>query len=184
MVPDFQHLWDNMVVTNDQLVIDAANLILKHTDRYKQVVEGTSIPWQFVGTTHYREADCDFTCHPHNGDPLTHRTVNVPAQRPVTGTPPFTWEESAKDCYITYKKLGAILHWDIPMILDELERFNGLGYRKYHPDILSPYLWSGTSYYHIGKYARDGKFDPNLKDKQAGCAPIYLYLTDKTKIQS
>lgn len=177
---DLQNLWDTIVMEDIPSIQREAIKILGHKDTYLEVVEGTNISWQFIGITHYREADCDFTCHPHNGDSLKKRTVNVPSGRPIEGNPPFSWQESAKDCYITLKKLDSIETWDIPTILDQLERFNGLGYRKYHPDVLSPYLWSFTNHYTIGKYASDGKFDPNLKDKQIGCAPLYRFLTDKT----
>jgi len=176
----YQEQWDDFEITDEDAVIKAAKLVLSHKDRYMNVVEGTLIPWQFVGVTHYREASCDFTCHPHNGDSLKQRTHNVPANRPLTGEPPFTWEESAKDCYITLKKLDRIETWDIETILATLEAFNGLGYKKYHPEVLSPYLWSKTDKYTVGKYASDGKFDPLLKDKQVGTVPIYKYLTDRT----
>jgi len=68
----------------------------------------------------------------------------------------------------------------MPIILGTLEDFNGRGYIKYHPDVLTPYLWSKTNHYVKGKYASDGKFDPELVDKQVGVAAIYKYLTDKT----
>lgn len=179
-MPDLQNLWDTMVMEDLPFIKKEAAFILSHQDTYLEVVEGTSISWQFIGVTHYREANCDFTCHPHNGDSLKKRTINVPSGRPIDGNPPFSWQESAKDCYITVKKLDKIETWDIPTILDLLERFNGLGYRKYHPNVLSPYLWSYTNHYTIGKYGSDGKFDPNLKDKQIGTAPLYRFLTDKT----
>ena len=177
---NYQDLYNDFEITDENSVVEAAKLILKNKERYMNVVEGTKLPWQFVGVTHYREASCDFTCHPHNGDSLKQRTHNVPAGRPLAGDPPFTWEESAKDCYITLKQLDKIQEWDIPTILSALEAFNGWGYKKYHPDVLSPYLWSFTDKYTVGKYASDGKFDPTLKDKQVGTVPLYKFLTDKT----
>ena len=177
---NYQDLWNDFEITDEEAVISAAKLILNNQNRYINVVEGTCIPWQFVGVTHYREASCDFTCHPHNGDSLRQRTHNVPSNRPATGNPPFTWEESAKDCYITLKKLDKEDNWDIDTILATLEAFNGLGYQKYHPEVLSPYLWSKTDKYVKGKYASDGKFDTELVDKQVGCVPLWRYLTDKT----
>jgi len=180
MPVDYQNLWDTMQVNNVNDVVSAAKEILKNESRYQSVVSGTNIPWQFVGITHYREADCDFTCHPHNGDSLKQRTVDVPAGRPLTGNPPFTWEESAKDCYITLKKLDQVTDWGIVSLLSHFEAFNGLGYQLYHSTVLSPYVWSFTNHYTSGKYASDGKFDPNLVDKEVGCAPLYKYLSDKT----
>lgn len=179
-LPNYQELWDTMTFTDEPAIIKAAKTILINQDRYKAVVEGTEVPWEFIGCTHYREASCNFKCHPHNGDPLTNRTVNIPNHRPIEGTPPFTWEESAKDCYFTLKKLDEVETWDIPTILAKLEAYNGLGYIKYHPEVLSPYLWSKTGHYVAGKYSSDGHFDAALVDKQVGCAPIYRYITDKT----
>lgn len=181
MFPDYQLLWDTMEITNELPVIKAAKLVLKGRERYEGVVKDTEVPWQIIGVTHYRESTCNFKCHPHEGSPLTERTLYIPKGRPKIGNPPFTWEESAKDCYFTLKRFDKIETWDIPTILSTLEDFNGRGYIKYHPEILSPYLWSGSGHYAIGKYASDGKFDPELKDKQVGVAPLYLYLTDKTK---
>lgn len=177
---DYQHLWDTMVINDIPEVIDAAKLILQGKETYIETVEGTNVPWYFIGLTHYREGDCDFTTHPHNGDSLKARTKDEPSGRPVAGNPPFSWQESAKDCYFTLKKLDRFTSWSLPEILERLEAFNGFGYRDYHPDVLSPYLWSKTNHYTAGKYASDGKFNPQLVDKQSGCAPILRYLTDHT----
>lgn len=176
----YQWLWDNMVILKPETVKTQAAKIYVNIAKYQQVVDGTKIPWQFIAVTHYRESSLSFTRHPHNGDPLTARTKQVPAGRPTRGEPPFTWEESAKDAYIMFKKLDKIPLWDIETILFELEKFNGLGYKKYHPEVLSPYLWSYTQFYIKGKYASDGHFDKGLVDKQIGCVPLYKYLTDET----
>ena len=50
------------------------------------------------------------------------------------------------------------------------EKFNGFGYVK--RGINTPYLWSYTNHYSKGKFAGDGKFDPNLVSKQPGTAAI------------
>jgi len=178
--PDYQHLFDTMTFTDEAAIIKAAEIVLKGKDRYEGVVDNTNVPWHIIGLTHYRESTCNFSRHPHEGSPLTSRTKYVPIGRPLAGNPPFTWEESAKDCYFTLKHLDKIDTWDIVTILKTLEQFNGTGYIKYHPEVLTPYLWSGTAFYTVGKYAGDGVFDKNLKDKQMGCAPIFRYLTDKT----
>ena len=49
---------------------------------------------------------------------------------------------------------------------------NGLGYLKYHKNVLSPYLWSGTQHYTKGKYIADGKFSSTTVDKQLGTCAI------------
>ena len=65
--------------------------------RYDQVANATGVPWYVIGIIHEMEGGLNFTTHLHNGDPLTRRTVQVPAGRPPTGMPPFQWEESAID---------------------------------------------------------------------------------------
>lgn len=181
MEPDYQHLWDTMVITDPKIVFNTAKGIYAVKDHYIDAVKGTSVPWEVVGCLHYREGDNNFKTHLHNGDSLQHRTVNVPMHRPVEGEPPFTWEESAKDALFTLKHLDKETDWSITSILSHFERYNGTGYIQYHTDVLSPYLWAATNHYTVGKYSSDGHFDPALKDKQLGCAPLFLYLTDKTK---
>lgn len=178
--PDYQHLFDTLTITNIDGVIEAAKWVLNGKETYEETVQGTKLPWQLVGCLHYRESDCDFTTHLHNGDSLKKRTVNVPAGRPLD-EPPFTWQESAKDALFTLKKWDTVDTWDIPNILKHFEDYNGTGYLQYHPNVLSPYLWSFSSNYFKGKYASDGHFDTELKDKQCGTVPLYLYITDKTK---
>lgn len=181
MTPDYQELWNTMIINDPLLVEKTAKKVYSFKDRYQNVVEGTLLPWEVVGCIHYREGGLDFKTHLHNGDSLAHRTVNVPMHRPAEGEPPFTWEESARDALFTLKKLDQETDWSITSILSHLERYNGTGYIKYHPDVLSPYIWSGTIHYKVGKYTSDGHFDPAKVDKQLGCAPLFLYLTDKTK---
>ena len=176
----YQQMWDNMVINDEKAIEAASKRILEHKETYQEVVLDTPLSWQFVGVIHYRESNLDFTTHLHNGDSLKSRTKNVPAGRPFDGKPPFTWQESAKDALFTLKKLDTYDNWDLPHILYQLECFNGLGYKKSHSEVNSPYLWSGTNYYEKGKYASDGKFDSELVDKQIGTVPLFKFLTDKT----
>ncbi len=53
-----------------------------------------------------------------------------------------------------------------------LEQYNGLGY--FNRGLPSPYIWSGTDQYIKGKYVADRVFDPNVVDKQLGCAGLIL----------
>lgn len=53
-----------------------------------------------------------------------------------------------------------------------LELYNGLGY--FRKGLPSPYVWSGTDQYKRGKYVADGVFDPNVIDKQLGCAGLVM----------
>ena len=85
-----------------------------------------------------------------------------------------------EEVFLQERNLQNITSWDIVTILSELEKYNGTGYIKNHPSVLTPYLWSKTNHYTRGKYSSDGHFDPNLVDKQIGCMPLIRYITDKT----
>ena len=134
---------------------------------YTDVGKALDIPWPFVGVIHAMECGFNFAGHLHNGDPLTARTVHVPAGRPPTGVPPFTWRESAIDA-LTLKGYQHISSWTVPQMLYQLERYNGFGYRK--RGLVTPYLWSFSNLYIKGKFVADGHFDPNAVSKQCGAA--------------
>jgi lysozyme family protein len=178
----YQNLWSQMTVkineqNNSELKM-VINKILANKARYQNVcnIVNSKMPYYFVATIHYRECDLNFSQNLSNGDPLTARTVNEPKGRPVKGNPPFTWEECAVDA-LQLKGVDKITDWSIPNMLKTFEDYNGDGYLKYHPTVNTPYVWSGTNLYTKGKYASDGKFDPNLVDKQIGCAVLLKYFT-------
>lgn len=152
------------------------------------------MPWWFILMTHAMEAGAKqkpFNYHLHCGDPLYARTVNVPAGRPKfapghgikppSGTNPYTWEESAIDA-LFLMKFDKVTEWSIGNILYEFEKFNGLGYRKYHSSVPTPYVWSFTSVYIKGKYITDGKWDANAVSQQPGCAAYYIRLKQTGQI--
>ena len=125
--------------------------------RYQHVADTNGIPWFFIAVIHNMEANLDFKRHLHNGDPLNARTVHVPEGRPRSGNPPFTWEQSAVDA-LSLRNLGRQTDWRLTSVLYRLEAYNGWGYRRYHPDVLSPYLWSFSNHYKSGKYVADGRW--------------------------
>lgn len=144
--------------------------------RYESVGNRLNIPWYIISIIHYMEASLRFDTHLHNGDPLNHRTVEVPVGRPKIGNPPFTWEESAKDALV-YDKLNTWTDWSVAGILYKLELYNGLGY--YRQGINSPYLWSYSNHYTKGKYVQDGRYDPNAISKQCGGAVLLRRLIEQ-----
>jgi lysozyme family protein len=151
----------------DQLV----QRITANKARYDKVGKALGIPWYVVGIIHSLEASGDFTRHLHNGDPLTARTTHVPAGRPKTGKPPFTWEQSAIDA-LRYQGLASWKDWSVPGTLYQLEAYNGFGYRDHHPNVPSPYLWSFSNHYTKGKYVADGRFSPSAVSQQVGAAVL------------
>ena len=155
----------------------AAKKMIQNKPRYEAVslTLATGMPWWFVAIVHFMEGGGKFTRHLHNGDPLTDRTVNVPKGRPVMGKAPFSWEESAIDA-INYMEnrnkfwKASKGKWDLESCLLKFEAYNGMGYRT--KGINSPYLYSYTQFYTVGKYASDNKFDPKLVSKQPGVIPL------------
>lgn len=167
---EYTHLWSVMRPKLPLKVVKAqTDRIRAHRDSYDFIEKSTSIPWAFVGIVHMMEGNCSFRTHLHNGDALTARTRNVPAGRPKAGKPPFTWEESALDA-LKMKNLHLIGAdgWCVERMAYEFERYNGWGYRLYHPDTRSPYLWSGSNLYTRGKYVADGKWSATAVSSQIG----------------
>lgn len=150
--------------------------ILQGQSRYECVEACTGVPWYWIGITHQMESNCNFATHLHNGDPLTARTVQVPAGRPSEGEPPFSWEESAIDA-LELKELDKVPKWSVPRMLYEFERYNGWGYMR-HRGTNSPYLWSFSSLEQSGKYVADGQWDPSARSKQVGAAVLLRVLMD------
>lgn len=157
--------------------MDAANAFKKHYeknhDQYAEAWAHTNVPAPIIAVVNYLENGGRFDRHPHNGDALSARTHQVPAGRPKEGNPPFTWLESAIDCFKTLKKMNEF-PWgeDYGKDLDKLESFNGLGYKN--KNMVSPYIWSGCQHYLRGKYVADGKFDPNAVSKQLGAWALLM----------
>lgn len=151
-----------------------AQQVLKQQPRYLKVAQATQIPWPIIAVIHAMESSQRFDRHLHNGDPLHSRTVRVPAYRPL-GAPPFTWETSAIDA-LQYSGLAQWRDWSIAGTLFKLEAYNGWGYRRYHTQVLSPYLWSFSEHYQRGKYAADGRFDSQLVSQQCGAALLLKQL--------
>ena len=158
--------------------VDAAVATIRAArPRYEMVADRTSVPWTVIAVIHMLEASGRFTKHLHNGDPLTARTVQVPKGRPAFGAPPFSWEASATDA-LMMKRLHRQADWSLPRTLHTLEGYNGWGYRKHHPEVLTPYLWGMSTHYRAGKYVADGKWSPTAVSGQCGCAVLLRRLAE------
>lgn len=174
---EYQNLFDSCIISESKLGIidEAVNKLIANKLRYEIVESDTKVPWFFIGIIHNLEASFNFKTHLHNGDPLTARTVHVPKNRPVDSQPPFQWEFSATDA-LTMRQLNKIQNWDIPVILYQLEAYNGFGYRP--RGINSPYLWSFSNHYQKGKFTSDGIFNANAISKQIGAAVLLRRLAE------
>ncbi|ACK69206.1 Peptidoglycan-binding domain 1 protein [Gloeothece citriformis PCC 7424] len=157
--------------------------IVEKKDKYKAVESATKVPWYFVAGIHLLESTLNFNTHLHNGDPLTNRTIHVPAGRPLPPkNPPFTWIESAIDA-LTYQGLTTWHDWSVEGLCFKFEEYNGWGYRMYHPQVKFPYLWSFSNHYTKGKYASDGHFDPNLVSQQCGAMVLLKRMEQRGLVQ-
>jgi lysozyme family protein len=159
------------------LVAQTVDTIVANKHRYQSIGNAVAVPWWFVAIVHDLEASLNFHAHLHNGDPLTHKTVHVPRNRPP-GNPPFTFEESAIDA-LTIEGFAHVRDWSISHALYRLEAFNGFGYRNLARPIPSPYLWSFSQHYTRGKFSGDGIFDPNLVSQQCGAGVLLRAMVDR-----
>jgi len=150
--------------------------MLAHKAIYDGIASEVNVPWYFVSIIHCMEGSLDFNTHLHNGDPLTARTVQVPAGRPIKGNPPFSFHESAVDA-LQFDHLIPLLDTSVPGMLFAFENYNGFGSRAH--DINSPYLWSFSNHYTKGKFIRDHVFDPNAVSNQVGAAVLLRRIMEK-----
>ena len=180
----YQELFDSCEVRPEH-AHSAQTLVTRiaaNQSRYTEVGTPLIIPWYVIGVIHCMEGSLNFGTHLHNGDPLNARTVHVPAGRPPTGQPPFTWEESALDA-LKFDHLADWRDWSIPGILYRLEAYNGFGYRTRHPEILTPYLWSFSNHYESGKYIADGRFSATAVSDQCGAAVLLRKMAEDGTIR-
>jgi len=170
---EYQNLFNTCVVNPARLALvnGVVSRIAPGRSRYQAVGDPLGIPWYFIGLVHNLEASLNFNCHLHNGDPLTARTVHVPAGRPPAsvGDPPFTWEQSATDA-LQFQGFANESDWSLPHILYRLEAYNGFGYRRH--GVPTPYLWSFSNHYTRGKFVADGVFDADAVSNQCGAAVV------------
>jgi lysozyme family protein len=182
---EYAELWAEMAIRRERLA-EADRIvqrIIANKERYRTVEASTAVPWYVIAVIHSLEGSSNFRTHLHNGDPLTARTVHVPAGRPRNGQPPFSWEESAMDA-LAYDGMTQNTDWSIEHIAYVLEGFNGWGYRRLHPDVKSPYLWSFSNHYTRGKYVADGKWSPTAVSDQCGAMVLLRRLEDLGAIRT
>ena len=147
--------------------------------RAVQTMKPGGVPAPVAFCLFYREADNNMACSPAQGDPLTHRSRNVPSGRIPGKTPPFQWADAAYDAYYVCDRLDLKDWRTAASSLAAMEGFNGTGYARFHPSVPTPYLWSGTTLYARGKYVSDGRFDPLAVDRQLGVAAILKRMQER-----
>jgi lysozyme family protein len=172
--------WQAAKLTRTYTTIARALVAPAAKAHYLAVQNVTGVPWYFVAVVHEREADQIWTANLAQGDPWDKVSVHVPA-----GRGPFkSWSDAAIDALTNCPPFAARnKDWTIGPLLTWLERYNGLGYAE--RGLPSPYVWAGTDQYSRGKYVADGVFNPNIVDRQPGCAALLMtmMLIDKSVLQ-
>lgn len=156
--------------------------IVRDKEKYLEVqqMRTSGVPYFITGGIHERESSRNFTKHLHEGSPLIHRTRYVPKNRlPPPKNPPYEWRDSAEDAFYILKREDKVDWNDEKAAIHAIIGFNGWGYAKYHPEVQSPYAYSGTTKYVRGKYVSDGRFDPLAVDKQAGVVAIWKRMIER-----
>lgn len=142
-----------------------AESVTANKDAYVRVATALHAPWAVVGVIHQIDWGGDFGVT-FKGTPLA---SPEPAATAGSST---AWSDSAKQDLAPWwgttdaKNLGAVL--------DRIERYNGLGYRR--RGVFSPFLWACSNLYTSGRYVSDGTFDATATTKFCGAATILKYL--------
>lgn len=158
------------------------NRIQRDWSRYGYVSARSGVPPWVIAGLHNMEASGSFNKHLHEGSPLRWRTRWIPKGRPKTGTPPFTWEYSAEDA-LKYDRMSEKNWKRLGSALSACEGYNGWGYKKYHPETPTPYLWAGTSIEKAGKYTGDNRWSSTARSSQIGIAAIWKELARRGLVQ-
>jgi lysozyme family protein len=146
-----------------------ATRLVNAKPRYQIISAQTGVPWFVIAVIHEREASQRFDRQLGQGDPLNRVSTHDPK-----GRGPFaTFEAAALDALVKCGPYAARwTDWTAGGAMNLLEQYNGIGYAM--KGLPSPYVWSGTDQYRSGKYVADHVFDPNVVDKQLGCAGLIL----------
>jgi lysozyme family protein len=178
LAKEYSDLFNRCEIAADKMaeVEGVVQRILRFQDRYASIAAQSTVPWYLIAVIHNMECGLDFTKHLHNGDSLKRRTVHVPAGRPKTGQPPFSFEASALDA-LDYDTFTRWSDWSIGGICYKLEDYNGWGYRVHK--INSPYLWSYSNLYTRGKYVEDNKWSDTAVSRQCGAAVILRRMSER-----
>jgi lysozyme family protein len=153
-----------------------------HQAQYQSVADQTGIPPELVAALHYRESSSNFNTYLAQGDPLGAPPVHVPNDGPTFQKG--EWDKAAANILNSKGKkacqnaLGITKDTkDRAALAAYAEGYNGTGYTDYHPNVNTPYVYSGTDQYSTGKYGSDGHFDANLTDQQLGTLPLVDSIT-------
>lgn len=144
---------------------------LSHKEAYIEVADeikrryNLHMPWWFIPLVHERECIRgvdNFNCNIAQGDPFNRKSKNVPYNGPFP-----SWKEAAIAALVgEHPHAAKWTNWSAGGVATIAEQYNGLKYANAGRP--SPYVWSGTDQYKIGKVMRDHGPIENVVDTQLG----------------
>jgi lysozyme family protein len=170
--PRYAKYWDGMTINASRVqeFTTEAQYAIKNKFTYSVVESKTRIPWQMIACIHRREGDAEFNTYLGNGQLLSEKTTEVPADRgPFTG--PNAFIDGCVDA-IHYEKWDTISDWRVEKQLYYMLLFNGVGTEAWTPPRPSSYIFGGTNIQMPGKWVADHKYSSTVMDPQPGCAPL------------
>lgn len=169
--------WNAAKITRGTELSPVAKRLCAAKDRYQIISAGTGVPWFVIAVIHERESSQRFDRQLGQGDPLGEVSTHDPKGRGPffnhPNDPPGqdAFYRAALDALIDCQPYaGRWKDWSPGGAMTLLEQYNGLGYASMGRP--SPYVWSGTDQYVSGKYVADHVYDPNVVDRQLGCAGL------------
>lgn len=173
MAKGYANLWAKMTIRpeHQNAVHALVALITRNKTSYDPIAAQIGCPWWFIGIVHRLEAGGDFSAYLGNGQPLSRVTTAVPI-----GRGPFSSFEAGALDALYLEGIDKITDWSIPRALYQFEKYNGFGYGQHN--INSPYVWSFSNLYSVGKFGSDGHYDAGLVSQQCGAAVILRAMID------
>ncbi|HLL28599.1 MAG TPA: peptidoglycan-binding protein [Xanthobacteraceae bacterium] len=178
LAPQYAKWFDSMHVTRKSEIERTADRLIKLIPIYKDVEAETGVPAVWLAPINERESSSNFSTYLGNGDPLSRKTIHVPAGRgPFFGER--AWRDGACDAlHLDHiDRVKDTIGWTVESKMYEDELWNGFGPR--FRGRVTGYLMAGTDIYTGGKYIADGVWSPSAIDTQLGTVPMYCALVER-----
>jgi lysozyme family protein len=179
LIQRYTHYWNVMKINPGVIPYadSAAKLLITGRDKFQELSTLTHVPWGIIAVIGYREYGflyekgkppvLQWDKSLAQGDAWNTKSVHEPK-----GRGPFdSWLKAGYDALVNCPPFAAKWRdWSPGAACALLVKYNGEGYDNM--GVPDPYILSGTDQYIKGKYSSDGRYDPQLVDKELGCAVL------------
>jgi lysozyme family protein len=174
LAADYNARWRAMVVRPERLAAadEVARRMASREARYRAITDPLGVPWYWLAAVHELEHSGRFTTSMVVTDPIDVRPGQPIPDATITDA---QWDDTAR-ALLRARALPLWRGWDVPGLMYQWERYNGMGYRPLN--VPSPYLWSFSNQYTAGKFIRAGVFSPTTVSAQPGTAVLLRRLID------